>query len=130
MREDERIIISIDLPKGECLAAAVKSVARNMSEDDDMEDGSGFARSEAGNQIPWRVSRPADGVAIDTRQREAAALLLTAIDLPVEAMAWCRSLMEACMINPGMTMGAMPPRLTNLEEARRLIDDMIAEAKA
>jgi hypothetical protein len=129
MREDERIIISIDLPKGERLAAAVKSVARNMSEDeDDMEDGSGFARSEAGNQIPWRVSRPADGVAIDPRQREAAALLLTAIDTPVEAMAWCRSLMEATMINPGMTVKAMPPRLTSLEEARSLIDEMIAEA--
>lgn len=126
-RDEERIVISIDLPKGERIPAAVASIARDMAEND---DESGYARSEAGQSIGWRLSRPGDGAPIDQRQREAAGLLLTAIDLPVDVMLWCRSIQEACSINPGMTLNSTPPRITSLQEARRLIDEMIAEAEA
>lgn len=127
-RDEERLIISVDLPKGERISAAIASIARDLSEDE-LEE-SGYARSEAGQSIGWRLSRPADGAPIDPRQREAAALLLTAIDLPVDVMLWCRSIQEACSINPGMTLSSTPPRVTSLREARRLVDAMIEEADA
>ncbi len=65
---------------------------------------------------------------IDRRQREAAVLLLTAVDLPVEVRTWANLIMEAAKVLPGASMShAAKDRRDGLERARDLINDMLAE---
>jgi hypothetical protein len=123
--DEERVILTIDLPNGSALPTALRAIASDI---DDERDESGYARIEKGRDVHWRISRPGDGVEIDPRQRDAAASLLTAFDMPQEATAWGKSMLEACLVNPGMKLTSMPNRIGGLREARRLIDEMLEEA--
>jgi hypothetical protein len=121
----ERIILNLDVPVGTSLHEAVSAIADDMEEQD---DESGYARTTNGD-VAWRVRRPEDGVAVDPRQRRAAALLITAYDMPQDVMRTCASMLEAADIQVGMTIGQMHAgqRRANLVEARRLIDEMLGE---
>jgi hypothetical protein len=122
--DEERVILTIDLPDGTAVPTALRAIASDI---DDERDESGYARIESGRDVQWRISRPGDGVQIDPRQRDAAASLLTAFDLPQEATAWGRSMLEACLVNPGMKLTSMPNRIGGLREAQRLVDEMLEE---
>ncbi|MDR3513761.1 MAG: hypothetical protein P4L73_19160 [Caulobacteraceae bacterium] len=67
---------------------------------------------------------------LDRRQRLAAALLLSAIDLPQEMAAVARLWREAARVCPGVNVGEM--RLGDcrgaLVAARDLIDQLLAQA--
>lgn len=123
--DEERVILTIDLPDGTAVPTALRAIAGDI---DDEREESGYARIEKGRDVQWRISRPGDGVQIDPRQREAAAALVTAFDLPQDATAWAKSMLEACLVNPGMKLTSMPNRIGGLREARRLIDEMLGEA--
>jgi hypothetical protein len=58
-----------------------------------------------------------------------AALLLSAIDLPANATAWGRQMLQAAMVCPGITVdqACVNDRRTGLMKARDLIDAMLAE---
>lgn len=123
--DEERVILTIDLPDGTAVPTALRAIASDI---DDERDGSGYARIDGGSDVQWRISRPGDGVPIDPRQREAAAALVMAYDLPQDATVWAKSMFEACLVNPGMKLTSMPNRIGGLREARRLIDEMLGEA--
>lgn len=123
--DEERLILTIDLPSGTAVPTALRAIAADI---DDERDESGYARIENGGDVQWRLSRPGDGVQIDPRQRDAAASLLTAFDLPQDATVWGKSMLEACLVNPGMKLTSMPNKVGGLREARRLIDEMLEEA--
>lgn len=123
--DQERLIVHLDATPGRHLPDVLRDVADSMEQRDG--DDSGYARHESGEDTSWRISHPADGAPLDPRQRSAAAALLMAIDLPLDAILWSRSMLEACMVNPGMTLSAMPNRVGRLREARRLIDEMLEE---
>jgi hypothetical protein len=124
--DEDRLILSLDVAKGRHLPDVLRDVADSMDDRDG--DETGYARHAHGEDTSWRISRPADGAPIDARQREAAALLLMAVDLPLDATLWAKSMMEGCMVNPGMRMAGMPSRIGGLREARRLVDEMLTEA--
>ncbi len=68
---------------------------------------------------------------LDRRARLAAAHLLMAFDLPAEANAACKQMIEAAKVCPGLTTGDIPDmgshsRAAFLERARALIDEMLA----
>lgn len=123
--DEERVILNIDLPDGTAVATALRAIADEI---DDERDESGYARIDGGSDVQWRISRPGDGVPIDARQREAAATLVMAFDLPQDATVWAKSMFEACLVNPGMKLTSMPNRIGGLREARRLIEEMLGEA--
>lgn len=123
--DEERVILNIDLPDGTAVATALRAIADDI---DDERDESGYTRIDGGSDVQWRISRPGDGVPIDARQREAAATLVMAFDLPQDATVWAKSMFEACLVNPGMKLTSMPNRIGGLREARRLIDEMLGEA--
>ncbi len=69
---------------------------------------------------------------IDRRQRIAASMLLMGFDLPAEAEAASKQMIEAAEVCPGITMGDMAPmgkagRFNALAAARALIDEMLEE---
>lgn len=67
---------------------------------------------------------------LDQRQRHAAALILSAIDLPAPAEAWALQAIQAASVCPGITVGelVLGRRRAQLVEARNLLDAMISEA--
>lgn len=67
---------------------------------------------------------------LDRRQRHAAALLLSAIDLPAPAGAWARAAIAAAKVCPGIkiTEVQLNSRVAALTQARDLIDEMLREA--
>lgn len=68
-------------------------------------------------------------VAVDPRQREAAALLLGAIDLPAPAAEVARVWMAAAKVCPGITAErfCLGDRAAQLRRARDLIDQVLSE---
>jgi hypothetical protein len=66
---------------------------------------------------------------LDPRQRQAACLLLSAIDLPCEVGAWARQIQQAASVFPGATIdqASLNSRKAGLETARALIDAMLWE---
>lgn len=66
---------------------------------------------------------------IDPRQRQAAAILMSAIDLPAPAFDAARIFGHAARLCPGMTMDMNPigDRHAQLKLASDLIGQMIAE---
>jgi len=125
MSDERRIILNIDLPAGTSLPVALNAISFDMEDND---EDSGYVRTEGGD-VSWRIRSPGDGVALDPRQREAAALLVTAFDMPVEAISACTTCLEAADIMPGMmaTGFRADQRRHNLTEAKRLIDAMLSE---
>lgn len=82
------------------------------------------------------MNQPAAQIAgpdlIDRRQRLAACMLLSAMDLPAPAGDAARQLIEAADVCPGVTIGDLPPlgpgsRRLFLQRASDLIDEMLAE---
>ncbi|MGQ3018759.1 hypothetical protein [Phenylobacterium sp.] len=69
---------------------------------------------------------------LDRRQRLAAALCLAAIDLPANAVAAGRQLMQAASVCPGVTMDEIPTnsRREALTKARDILNELISEASA
>lgn len=69
---------------------------------------------------------------LDPRQRLAAALCLSAIDLPAELGAWARQGLEAASVCPGVTVDQLRvnSRREALLRARELLDELISEAAA
>ena len=67
---------------------------------------------------------------LDPRQRLAAALILSAIDLPADAVGWARQAVQAASVCRGVTLSQIDlggGRTEHLIEARKLLDEMIAE---
>ncbi|WKL57274.1 hypothetical protein Q1W73_16650 [Asticcacaulis sp. ZE23SCel15] len=66
---------------------------------------------------------------LDPRQREAAALIMSAIDLPAPAAYAAKVWMDAAVLCPGITLDAMAigNRKAQLQQARYLIDTIIQE---
>lgn len=66
---------------------------------------------------------------LDPRQRQAASLLLGAIDLPCECLAWAAQLAQAASVCPGVTIDAeaINSRKVALMKARRLVDELLLE---
>jgi hypothetical protein len=66
---------------------------------------------------------------LDRRQREAAALLLSAIDLPANLTAWALQIKQAARVCPGVTINQVQigNRRGCLIQARGLIDEMLSE---
>lgn len=115
------VTLSAACDPSEALAAVARSIE---------DDGSDSGRVDvAGGEASWLISREGDALPIDMRQRDAAALLLLACDPPLELGRYARSLHEAARVRPGLTIGALPPRVPALREARRIIDEMIAETE-
>jgi len=119
----DHIAIIIALPKDVAVSAALEEIAIEIDDED-----SGHVRVN-GHDIDWRIRRPGDGVKLDPRQREAAALLLLAFDLPQFLMAASQTMLEAADISPGMTMKSMGARTrkASLLAAKALIDEMLAD---
>lgn len=67
--------------------------------------------------------------ALDPRQQEAAALLLSAIDLPAPAYHVVRIWRRAAQVCPGITIdqALLGDRRAQLEKARDLIDQVLSE---
>jgi len=126
--DEEQLLIHLDVATGRHLPDVLRDVAQSIEDRDG--DETGYARHEHGEDTSWRLSRPGDGAPIDPRQREAAAALLMAVDLPLDATVWVKSMFEGCLVNPGMKLTSMPSRVGGLREARRLIDEMLVEADA
>lgn len=76
-----------------------------------------------------RVPAPPSKDLIDPRQREAAALLLSAIDLPAPAAAAAKQWIEAASVCPGITADrvVLGDRQAQLRRARELIDQVLDE---
>lgn len=65
---------------------------------------------------------------LDRRQREAACLLLSAIDLPATACDVARQWQAAARVCPGATADMLVGgRRDQLQRARALIDQLLAE---
>lgn len=120
---NERITISIEVPEGASLPDILESIALDAEDDD-----AGYAHTSYGDAA-WRIKRPQDGVELDPRQREAAALILCAFDLPQNMLAAAQTMLEACDVNPGMKMPHLTPnnRQHCLKAARALLDEMLVE---
>lgn len=86
----------------------------------------------SGHRFDWEIEHAEPSVALDPRQRRAAAFLLMAVDLPQELGAFARTMLEAARVAPGMTMGDMgeQSRINCLRMAKGLIDEMLAEVSA
>lgn len=125
MSEERRIILNIDLPRNTSLPVALGAISFEMEDND---EDSGYADTEGGS-VSWRVRSPGDGVPLDPRQREAAALLIMGFDLPADAISACINGLEAADVMPGMrfTGFRQEQRRINLLEAKRLIDEMLSE---
>jgi hypothetical protein len=67
---------------------------------------------------------------IDRRQRLAACLLLSAVELPAEAGQVARLWMSAAKVCPGVSVAEarLGHRREALEAARDLIEDLLSEA--
>lgn len=73
-------------------------------------------------------------VELDRRQRLAACLMLSAVDLPAPAGEVAQLLCAAAKVCPGVTMNELPSmghdsRRRFLERARDLIDEVLAEVR-
>jgi len=68
---------------------------------------------------------------IDRRQRLAAALLLSAVELPADASNVALLWMVAARVCPGVTVAelALGHRRAALERARELVEELLAEAQ-
>jgi hypothetical protein len=75
------------------------------------------------------VRRAAVPDLVDPRQRLAAALLLTAIDLPADMTGVARAGLQACNVCPGLTLAQVKfgDRVGALGAARDLIDAILQE---
>jgi hypothetical protein len=74
--------------------------------------------------------RPESGIAMDRRQRLAAAILLSAVDLPQPADKVARLWLDAARVCPGITTGEVElgaGRLAQLQQVRRLVEAMISD---
>lgn len=79
------------------------------------------------------IRPPVDGAdLLDRRQRRAAAIILCAVDLPCEMVAWARQIGGAVMLQPGLTTAdiTLGSRDAGLRQARALLDDMLGETPA
>lgn len=67
---------------------------------------------------------------IDPRQREAAAYLLSAIDLPAPISVWARQATQAASVCPGFKadQAAINSRRVSLERAQAIITQLLKEA--
>jgi hypothetical protein len=68
---------------------------------------------------------------IDPRQRQAAAILLSAVTLPAPMAAWARQLSRAAQACPGIKIDQIyiNDRTAALKGARALIDALLAETE-
>lgn len=74
-------------------------------------------------------------IAVDRRQRLVAAMMIMGFDLPAPLAGVGYSMKEAASVCPKLTLGEIPElgshsRKACLAEARRLIDEMLAEVAA
>lgn len=69
---------------------------------------------------------------IDPRQREAAAILLAAVDLPAPAEQVAQTWLAAVVVCPGLTVSQvmLGDRSAQLNRVRDLVDAMLAEIQA
>jgi hypothetical protein len=69
---------------------------------------------------------------VDRRQRLAACILLSAIDLPANATDAAKTFMAAARVCPGVTVGEahLGHRRDGLERAAALIAELLAEMPA
>lgn len=68
---------------------------------------------------------------LDRRQRLAAAILLSAIDLPAPLPAYAQHALEAAKVCPGLNVAEAAfgaGRVAGLLKARDLVDELLAEA--
>lgn len=75
------------------------------------------------------VADAAAALEMDSRQREAACLLMAAVDFPAPMHEASVLILEAAKLCPGITVDRVPigQRILCLQRARQLIDDMLAE---
>jgi len=70
------------------------------------------------------------GIAMDRRQCLAAAILLSAVDLPQPADKVAQLWLDAARVCPGITTGEVElgaGRLAQLQQVRRLVEAMISD---
>lgn len=123
MSDFRKLIVDVELPQGMSPRDAFRVMAEGAIPGD---DDSGHV-STADGVVSWRSRSPGDGVDLDRRQREAAAELLMAFDLPQPMSEAAITMLEAAMVLPGMRMGSLGGRRAHLERARALIDEMLSE---
>jgi hypothetical protein len=123
MADFRRLIVDIELPEGLSPRDAFRVMADGAIPGD---DDSGHV-STADGVVSWRSRAPGDGVELDRRQREAAAELLMAFDLPQPMTEAAITMLEAATVLPGMKMGSLGGRRAHLERAREIIDGMLSE---
>lgn len=123
MSDFNRLIVDVEIPRGTSLRDAFRIMAGGAIAGD---DESGHVASEDG-VVSWRSRAPGAGVPLDVRQREAAAELLMAFDLPQPMTEAATTMLEAATVMPGLRAGSLGGRRTHLERARALIDEMLAE---
>lgn len=81
--------------------------------------------------VKWRHSEVVEGVDIDRRQRQVAAMMISAFDLPQEMTKAAASWLVSAKLMPGSTMSDIMPaptgRLSSMMAARDLLSTMIDE---
>lgn len=74
---------------------------------------------------------PVHGIAMDRRQCLAAAILLSAVDLPQPADKVAQLWLDAARVCPGITTGEVSlgaGRVAQLQQVQRLVADMLEQA--
>lgn len=123
----KRMKLSFEIPENEDPMMVLSVISQE--EHDDM------GHVELGGEfLSWHLTSEGEGIDLDRRQRLAAAMLIMAFDLPQPMTEAAKTMMEAAALCPGLTTGEIgtmgkSQRLSHLNRARDLIDEMIAEIR-
>lgn len=127
------MLLSVQAPETADPTEAMIKVSEDIFSSQGASAESGYCLLEGqeamDDDISWSLITSENLEKIDPRQKEAAAALLMAFDLPIDILSASAAMLLASSINPGAKIGSMGSsnRLDQLNRAKELIDQMLEE---